>query len=408
AIATCNPGGAGKWREEYSQFFQGKHVVIIRDDDPPGRAHARDVKRALHGIADEVQIVDVLTGKDAFDHLEAGYSLDSFVPAEERFHSLDLGEVIQHGIKPPPFLVEEILYSGKAHAIMGEPGDGKTLIMLGFAVQLIKAGQKVAWIDEENGPYIVASRLKALGANPKEVTENFAYYPFNEMTLADADEFAEEMEMLNPCLVVFDSGADMYVASGLNENDNMDMTKWAIAFLQRLSRSLDIASVVLDHVAKAGDSSYQRGAGAKKAKVDAVWRLEVRFPFDAESVGEVDLVRAKDRLAYLPARLRFQIGGVLGKTVLKQIDIEDEQEDIVADVKRKHNAFRSEVIRILKREGAVSKETGLSQIGLTSLLPPGTKKFKDEVVQSLAHDPTTGVFSGRGARNSILYWLEDG
>ncbi len=37
--ATCNCGGAGKWRDDYSESLRGKDVVILGDDDEPGRAH---------------------------------------------------------------------------------------------------------------------------------------------------------------------------------------------------------------------------------------------------------------------------------------------------------------------------------------------------------------------------------
>lgn len=39
--ATCNPMGAGKWPEDFSQFFAGARVVVIPDNDESGRKHAR-------------------------------------------------------------------------------------------------------------------------------------------------------------------------------------------------------------------------------------------------------------------------------------------------------------------------------------------------------------------------------
>ena len=45
-VATTNPGGAGKWRDEYAQQLVdagAKSVVILPDNDEPGRKHAADV-----------------------------------------------------------------------------------------------------------------------------------------------------------------------------------------------------------------------------------------------------------------------------------------------------------------------------------------------------------------------------
>src|ERR1039458_6433925 len=39
--ATCNPGGAGKWRDDYTPNFTAAQVVIVADKDGPGRNHAR-------------------------------------------------------------------------------------------------------------------------------------------------------------------------------------------------------------------------------------------------------------------------------------------------------------------------------------------------------------------------------
>jgi DNA primase len=49
--ATCNSEGAGKWPPELSPYFQGKNVVIVPDNDKPGRDHALLVATSLHGIA---------------------------------------------------------------------------------------------------------------------------------------------------------------------------------------------------------------------------------------------------------------------------------------------------------------------------------------------------------------------
>ena len=38
--ATTNPMGAGKWQESYSEILKGANVVILPDNDEPGRNHA--------------------------------------------------------------------------------------------------------------------------------------------------------------------------------------------------------------------------------------------------------------------------------------------------------------------------------------------------------------------------------
>lgn len=50
-VATCNPGGAGKWRDEHSSSLAGAHVVVVADRDDVGREHASKAAAALAGSA---------------------------------------------------------------------------------------------------------------------------------------------------------------------------------------------------------------------------------------------------------------------------------------------------------------------------------------------------------------------
>jgi len=57
AIATCNPMGAGKWRDSYSETLAGCKVCILPDNDAPGRDHADKVAHSLASFAAEVRII---------------------------------------------------------------------------------------------------------------------------------------------------------------------------------------------------------------------------------------------------------------------------------------------------------------------------------------------------------------
>ena len=76
-VATCNPGGVGKWREEFSAYFEAAaSVVVVADADEPGRKHASAVAAALRVAVRDVRVVSPKAGKDASDHLAAGFGLD--------------------------------------------------------------------------------------------------------------------------------------------------------------------------------------------------------------------------------------------------------------------------------------------------------------------------------------------
>ena len=73
-VATCNSGGAGKWRPEFNQFFAGKEVCILPDADPPGWKHALDIARGIVGIAAKVQMLELPGAKDAAEWFACGHS----------------------------------------------------------------------------------------------------------------------------------------------------------------------------------------------------------------------------------------------------------------------------------------------------------------------------------------------
>jgi DNA primase len=77
AAVTCNPLGAGKWREEFSEALRDASVFVIADKDKPGREHAQQVGASLHGKAKRVALLELPdrdghSVKDVSDWIAAG------------------------------------------------------------------------------------------------------------------------------------------------------------------------------------------------------------------------------------------------------------------------------------------------------------------------------------------------
>ncbi len=82
-VATCSPGGAGKWRPAYAETLRGVDVVVVADRDDAGRQHAESVVSSLLEVAHSVEVRQSLHGKDAADHLAGGgHSWDFDLVAE--------------------------------------------------------------------------------------------------------------------------------------------------------------------------------------------------------------------------------------------------------------------------------------------------------------------------------------
>lgn len=79
--ATCCAGGAKKWKPEHSEYLRGADVVILPDNDDPGRDHANVVGASLQGIASQVRVLELpgLGPKgDIVNWIEAGGTPEDF------------------------------------------------------------------------------------------------------------------------------------------------------------------------------------------------------------------------------------------------------------------------------------------------------------------------------------------
>jgi hypothetical protein len=86
-VATCNFDGASKskqkpkWRKEYNETFRGAKLVLIPDNDDPGRSHMDNIADNLYGIAESIKIVnlDVAEKGDTSDWLDKGHTKDELL-----------------------------------------------------------------------------------------------------------------------------------------------------------------------------------------------------------------------------------------------------------------------------------------------------------------------------------------
>lgn len=138
--ATCNAGGAGKWRREHAAFLHGRHVVVMPDNDKAGRDHAIKVAQSLQGIAASVRILELpgLPEKgDVSDWIEA--QPDARDPADIREELERLAEAAPHWM--PCSRAEETDVAGSATEPAAEFAPGPVLTCLGDV-----EAREVSWL----------------------------------------------------------------------------------------------------------------------------------------------------------------------------------------------------------------------------------------------------------------------
>lgn len=208
-VATTNPGGAGKWRHEYTESLRGAHVIVVADVDSHGKGlvHARAVAHALGSVAASVMLTQPAGGKDTTDHFTLGHEIDDLMivaidPPEpvlaqlpEPAEALDspvsggatplarkirLTPASAFEIKPVRWLWEPEerkgrMPLGEITLVPGREGVGKSTFLAWLASQItngnlpgIYHGQPRAVLyaaTEDAWGYTIAPRMLAAGAN---------------------------------------------------------------------------------------------------------------------------------------------------------------------------------------------------------------------------------------------------
>jgi len=83
-VATTSHGGAKKWQPVLNQYFAGRNVVVLADNDDAGREHADIVIGNLFGVAGRIKRVELdgLPPKgDIVDWLDSGKGLEDLTAA---------------------------------------------------------------------------------------------------------------------------------------------------------------------------------------------------------------------------------------------------------------------------------------------------------------------------------------
>lgn len=191
-----------------------------------------------------------------------------------------------------------LFYPGKVNVVFGDSEGGKTWLCLLATAQLLRAGRAVTYIDYEDSPRGIKSRLLALDV-PASVLNDPELFLYMNPWGPIGDELKNQAtrERLLGCdLVVVDAMTEALSAAGLNSNSDVDVAHWFNTFAKPIA-ALGPAVVIIDHTPKAADNKTQQtGSQHKKSAVDGCSVAVVnRKPFREGAEGYSALIVGKDR-----------------------------------------------------------------------------------------------------------------
>ena len=337
-VATTTAGGSGSWQDVLATHFKGAKVVVLPDNDAPGREYALRVATALEPICAEVRIVElpgVPKKGDVTDYMASGGTgdeLKALVSGAPRFHVATDAPGVHVGplryvrasdvtTEPVEWLWADRIPCGKITIMDGNPGQGKSTLSVHLAAELSRGGPLLETVApattillsaEDGAEDTIVPRLRAAGADLDRILIVDAVRP--------PDGGAErpwslpgDLEYLRALIV--ESGARMVVIDpltaffGADINANSDHhVRRALHPLKDLASDTGCAMVIVRHLKKSREGLAMLQGGGSIGIIGAarVGLIVASDPHDETGRRKVVAV-SKNNLSAIPESLVFHL-----------------------------------------------------------------------------------------------------
>lgn len=221
---------------------------------------------------------------------------------EPQYHEAFVEEEFSHDMMPvltvddlenmpqPKWILQDRIPEGQTW-VYGEPGVGKTFVVLDWAASVAAKNQKVVYFIGEGVKGFSKRVLAWRRAHDSVSLSNFLVVPTAPALLENhgAEAFNEVIKKHQPKLVVIDTFAR--AAVGADENSAKDVGR-AIAALDTVFRLHDTSSLVVHHSNKGGHS--ERGSSAIRGAADATWEVLPDYTHHGLATVQVMCRKMKD------------------------------------------------------------------------------------------------------------------
>lgn len=329
-VATTNAGGAGKWQDSYGDVLAGADVIILPDNDPPGRRHGQEVAEALGPKARTVKVLH-LTGLgdkgDVSDWLDVGGTADELREIVRNTPALygrtpSVVCVADVEREETSWLWHERIPLGKLTLIEGDPGLGKSWLTLVLAANISRGwplpddgddppprepGNVILLSAEDGAGDTIRPRLEDAGADLNRVflLTGSQEDPDAGMSLErDLDLLDATARRVKPLLVVVDP-LQAYLGAGVDMHRSNE-TRPVLAALARFADRHGCAVVIVRHLRKtSGDRAIYRGIGS--IDFTGAARSVLRVGQDPANEQRRVVVQVKTNLGPMAKGLAFTI-----------------------------------------------------------------------------------------------------
>jgi hypothetical protein len=323
-VATTNCGGAGKWLPQYTRQLAGvANVVVLGDDDEPGRRHAVKVAQelALAGIDADVAL-PVAGFKDVTDQFEAGHT------SLTGLRGLGLAELAPGmftvmstvTLSPARWAWQWRMALGAISYVEGEPGVSKSTVTIDLAARWTSGRDMpdgspnpfggpvgVAMLTAEDSlEHTMGPRLYAAGADMAKVlaiASGPGGAPFSLGIDDHLDALRAGVKAHHVRVLVIDPLA-AFLGEGVDSFKD-PAVRAAMLPLSMLAAELDMAVVIVRHFRKGAGKAIEAGGGSIgfAGAARAIYQIS-RHP---EEDGHCIFTNAKNNLARMQPSLTYRL-----------------------------------------------------------------------------------------------------
>ncbi len=316
-VSTCNVGGAGAWLPHYAEQVRGCPVVVVADNDAPGRKHAREVAASCATTALSVVLVVPRYGNDFSELLDLGWTMEALDPLPEEE---ELGVVCAANVRTRPHEWAWPGYIPFGAVTMGEgdPGDGKSITTTDLTARWSSGAPmpdgsqhggpfNVVMISAEDDPEAtIVPRLRAAGADLSRVflVTHGVGDPSRPFTISlDLPALSRFVIKQNVKVITLDP-LMAFVADDTDSHNDHSVRR-AMHPLYRLAQDTGAVVLVIRHLNKGSGKAVYRGGGSI-AFIGAA-RAAYTIGKDTEDADKRILACVKMNIAAMPPSLSFSI-----------------------------------------------------------------------------------------------------
>lgn len=278
-VATTAPNGVNGWRDYFVRWLRGAgRVIVIPDNDEPGRKHAAAVIAAVRGQgipACAMQVGLDAPKADLYDHMKAGLGVDDLRLVNLnrlRPKAISAKELIETLYPPITWAVHDILPAGLA-LFGGPPKIAKSFTALDFALGVASGGISLGHFACEQGSVLylsldndserrMQSRIKYMfgGDVPADLPIQFHFdFGKGSEAMQSVREWSlDEREAgRRPLLCVVDTlvRVEPEFEGGQQGNSYASSTS-VLSEWSRMAQEQDIAVVAIHHDRKSADDDW--------------------------------------------------------------------------------------------------------------------------------------------------------